>query len=446
MPIIEARLLSVIASVSVVVLLSFGTILTVSAPAWGATGEIDGTVVGEGGSPALVGATVTVIDSGNSVVATAVAGAGGVFTTSPLSAGAFSLIVHADGLWIDSYLNVTLNLANPTSGSVGTVELAPGRLISGIVKDAASHQPLADAYVTAVSTTTHLSYFGVAEPTKLDGLYEIVVPLDDTYEVNAIDFTGLHYAQYWDHSPDCGCAASTLIVVPPGSGPAIDGIDFDLWPVLTTLWVSIFASQDDASHPGGADYDGLRVELWKKVAGTWKRVYHDVTAVDGFVDVYGQGDGSYRLRFASGGTYVPVQYVDDLGYGPFPISSDGCYVSLGTQAIDQVYGTVIAADLSFDTLAEPCVGGGATPGGPGTPRSSPVTTPDSASSPTPSPSEMPTATPSATPTPPSSPEPEPTTSPSPHLASADVSWLFWLLAILLVLGVVVAIGVIVRRR
>ena len=434
--------------------LAFGVAGT-PAPAHATLGLIDGVVEEVSGGP-LDNLTVLLIDESTELV---------VGTTTTDSSGSYSFVpptdltdylVVADGgdTYVDAISDdIDFDASFASSGEVPLLELERGRAITGIVLDAGTSTPLAGVLVAAQSVNTGDPYPVFPVPTDLTGVYSITVPLDDDYQLVALEENFDYDPQLWDHvnltsiGIGCGCIIGDIVSVDnvwPPSGP-ITGIDFDLLGYDDWIWFSVLALR----APGGTDYPGVLIYLdkWNTTTSAWDPVDSHVTDSDGFADLFGFGDGDYRLRYSVGGVFKAILSYDDFGPGPFPLYDGGKNIRFFTLTTGCGCGgfSGLDVDLLFPAASTGGGGGGGGTGGTGT-TSRPRT--GSNAAPTPSATPTPTPTPTSSPTPSASPEPSQSATPDPGPADgvpADFTWLWWLI-ILLVLGIIITIIVMVRRR
>jgi hypothetical protein len=174
-----------------------------------------------------------------------------------------------------------------------------------------------------------------------------------------------------------------------------------------------------------------------------------VTDADGYVDLFGFGDGDYRLRYKIGGSFVTVLSYDDyINTAPFPVWEGGFAVHLLMMETDSC-GCGFAeqyVDLVFAAPSSPGGGGGGTSTPPRKPRTSTFTFTLPTPTATPTPSATPTSTPSPSPTQSGDPTPTPTPTVDPT-PSGDTGFPWWIiLIIVLILAIVITVIVIVRRR
>jgi hypothetical protein len=324
--------------------------------------------------------------------------------------------------------------------------------ISGTVKDAeAPFSPLGGIAVSALGNNSSLPsfdwltvdldlllLFGFPTPvTDGTGTYSFVVPLDDEYEVSAFDTNDIYGDQSWDHHGGCGCAFDP-IVVPDSSGSptAVTGIDFDLKAYAN--WIDFYVYADDLN---GDPIDQLLIHLDKWNGSTWDLdVDTQLTDDFGEADVFGLGDGDYRLRYSLAGIFKKVDSWYEPSYVSWPLFDSGFSVELPGLLVSGCscsgY-TTLEPDLTFAVTVPSGGGGGSTPGTPRRPAGG-----SGATFVTPTPTPTPSATPTSTPSPSSSPSespsagPGPTDEPEPTVNPITDFWWLWLL-LLLILALIV---------
>jgi hypothetical protein len=221
----------------------------------------------------------------------------------------------------------------------------------------------------------------------------------------------------------------------------VSGINFDLSPYPLTF--DLYAQQE--SSPGSGifnDLDGLTVVIEQLVGPTWTEINRDTT--DSFGEFYYSANlsGTFRVRFEGAGS--KVRFLDSLRYPRFTYNSvGGC-----TESYTGGPGTYIAVDFGFDSTFVSCATP-APPPSPGTPRKTRSTSFEIGSSVAPTPTPTPSATPTSTPSPSTSPSesPSPSATPDPTTPTSDAGFPWWIiLIVILVLGIVITIIVMVRRR
>ena len=67
----------------------------------------------------------------------------------------------------------------------------------------------------------------------------------------------------------------------------------------------------------------IRVHLDKWDGSQWLQVATGVTDSYGFVDLFGEGDGDYRLRYSRGGVFLAVHSWYEPGSSPWPLFDGG---------------------------------------------------------------------------------------------------------------------------
>jgi hypothetical protein len=442
--------------------LAFAGAVAVVAPAQAAVDTIEGTVSGPATvsnipvylSQELNGATGLIFDTGAGAQTTVTDGSGHYeFTGVPN--GDYLVVIDAGDDWVQGIDQVEVDGSNLTPASIA---LEPGRLISGTVRDAsAPFAALAGVSVVALGDSVGpyfdvLSFdfdapIGPAPVTPSSGAYRIVVPLGDTYELTAFDNNDLYGPQTWDHrntGSSCGCSFDPIVVGGPSGWPysAFTPTDFDLLAYADWIYFSVLSENLDGTAKV------IRVYLDKWDGSQWVQVANEVTDSSGFADLYGEGDGDYRLRYSRNGVFLAVDSWYLPGPGPWPLFDGGKSVELPGLT------TACACAFDFETLEvdlvfkNPSSGGGSgtptrpTSSGPPTFVIPTTTTTTPTPSPTPTPSETATPEPTTSPTPSGSPTPAPDPEPS-----ADAGFPWWIiLIIVLVLGIIITIVVMVRRR
>ncbi|MEO8263602.1 MAG: hypothetical protein ABI566_13630, partial [Pseudolysinimonas sp.] len=358
----------------------------------------------------------------------------------------YYLLVTAGDHWVHDFRS--LNVDGATDLGSFAIILQPGVPVTGTVRDAVTPATtLPGVSVAALGTTGDFLQWlswdidaGDAPITGSDGLFSIVVPLGETFELTSVDLTGSHLPQSWNHQLSfCGCGYDPITISPGGVASPVGPYAFDLIDVGDALDVSVYAMQWD-----GSDYENVDVVLEKLVSGVWAFVAHGVTDSSGLVDLIAGGDGDYRLRYNVGGAAAVVTLaLDTCGCGPpaaYALADSGRQTLLpGLFATDLIY-----VDLTFAKPAAPVSGGSSTPparraltftGAAVAPTATPTPTPAPTSTPAPSPSQ--TSEPA--------PSPTPTVDPAPTQNAFDLWWLWFLLLLIVALIIFFIVRGIVRR-
>ncbi|HWM34654.1 MAG TPA: carboxypeptidase-like regulatory domain-containing protein [Pseudolysinimonas sp.] len=475
-------------------LLALGGLVAFAAPAQAATTDITGTVTSSDGSPLpanipiYLSAELTNGGAGPSgpmfpstVPATTTA-PDGTYTITGVAPGIYIVLADAGDDRVQGFAAAVLDGVDDP-GSVADIEIEKGVLITGTVRPESNPlTTLGGIAVGAIMQCGCGGFFGdgtyfdlltfdwdVAYPvTPGDGTYRIVVPLGESYEVNAFDpsLDPIYAEQSWDHQPGsggCGCGSGdfTPVVAPqdtvatPWPFAPISAIDFDLRAFADYLWFQV----QTVRPPGTTAYPNVHVFLQFDTGGGWVDADDAVTDSSGFVDLYAADDGDYRLRFEVAGLPVAVLGADD------PCGCSGSYAldEADTKVVLGSYTKSAPGDGYFEgsdarvRFAAPSGSGGGGGGGgtptPPRPRTPTYTTytiddllpEDVTSTPTPTPSSTPSPSPSQS----GEPEPTATATPDPEPAqnSVDLWWLWLILVIVLaVIIVLVARGLLRGRR
>jgi hypothetical protein len=437
-------------------LLALAGVVAIGAPAQAAVDTIEGTVT----TPALTaGISVYLSQELNT-------GTGAAFSTAPVltdATGYFSfagvpngdylVVIDAGDDWVQFVDLVTVD--GIFAPSAMTVDLQPGVAIEGTVRDSEAPYPTLSGIV--VYATGDTSFFPIFDWTTLDldlpspffgtpqtdstGTYKFVVPLDDDYEVSTFDPSDIYGDQNWDHrnvgiGGPCSCDPFDPISIPGiASWPhaSITGTDFDLQNYAN--WIDISVLADDTN---GDPLENVLIHLDRKTGpATWALdIDTELTDADGYADVFGLGDGDYRLRYSIGGVFKAIDGWYEMSFLAWPLSDSGFSVELdGLLTGGCGCGSYSTYEPELVFPLTPAGGGGT----PGTPRK-PHTTFSSFTLPSPSATPTPTPTPTSSPSPSSSPSESPSASPAPTdkpepagNAIAALWWLWLLLAVILAL-------------
>ncbi|HEY4153686.1 MAG TPA: carboxypeptidase-like regulatory domain-containing protein [Pseudolysinimonas sp.] len=453
------RLVHLVLSVTV----ALAAALLGAAPAHASASAIDGTVYDATSGSPVAGVTVIAVGP-DDVPETDVTDALGEYSIVP----AYGYGDYDISAGSDDYVWSPLAIAEPSrtitfDATLGTTDftLDRGRALTGIVRDALDGTtPLAGIVVGATNATgdtyfdREAAQFIPGAPfgaTAGDGLFRITVPLDDDYEVVAIDFTSDYDPQGYDHVSlsGCGCDLDLITVGTTwgaGTGP-VPNIDFDLRRYSDWTYVSVLTQR-----PGPIAYPGVLVHLDRYDSGTstWTLDVDSATSDgSGYADLYGLGSGDYRLRYSISGVFKSVLVAEDPSSTPYPTSDGGKVVDLPGLTAGAGCGCGFdETDVNL-TFAAPS-GGGSGGGTPTTPRKPHTAVTTFASiTPTPTPTPTPTSTPTPTASPSASdeatPSPQPT-SPATTTTGLDLTWLWIVLGIVAALIIAFFVIMLLRAR
>ncbi len=363
-------------------------------------------------------------------------GPGGVIHVPDLPEGIYLVVADAGDGWVQG-----TNFVPLFTDTLESLDIVPGVVLSGTIRDAGTGANLPDKAVRACGTLNPGAgcYFNalnlyadfgssIVDPLTAPGVatYRFTVPFGDDYELSVYDPLGAYADQNWDHRSGCGCGSDLIEVDPAGivnhSGP----YDFDLFPDDGTITWDLYV-EDPAANP--IDMVTSRL-LYHGAAGL---VQADVFDTDptGFVELFGTTAGDYAITFAINGSYYPVVSLD-AGGGPIAVNS--CQLEFpGVAITDSFLVTVV-----IDHTGQPC--GHAPPSAP-TPTTKKATRFASsvfATFATTTETPAPSATPTSSPSPSSSPSSEPSSSASPTPPPVvnqdfDVWWLWIVLAVIVAL-------------
>jgi hypothetical protein len=437
-------------------LLAFGGMIAFTAPAHAATDVVQGTVSG----PADL-TTVTVflsqeLNAANGRVftmfgarSTGVDPVTGHFEFTGVGNGDYYLLVTAGDHWVQDFRDLTVDGATDLGSFAITLE--PGVAITGTIRDSVTPATtLPGVSVAALgSTGDYLQWLswdidaGDAPITGSDGVFKIIVPRGETFELTVLDLNGSHLPQSWNHQLNFGCGCSLgydpITISSGGIASPVGPYNFDLIDINDALDVSVYAMKWD-----GSDYENVDVVLEKLVSGVWTLVAHGETDSSGFIDLLAGGDGDYRLRYKVAGLAAAVTLAVEPscgcgGGGAYTLADGGRQTLLPGLLAQDLY----EVDLTFAKPSTPSSGGG----GASTPPKRPTSTIGFPAT-LPTPSATPTPTPTSSPSPSSTPTDEPTASPTPDPEpTGDTGFPWWIiLIVLLVLGIIITIVVIIRRR
>ena len=429
-----------------------GAVFGVIAPAAAAGNEISGRVVDTGGL-AQVNVPVEVRDtSTNAVVATAVSGAGGLFTTTTdVADGDWVAIARPGGHWVDGW-----TLFDTDGGrDVGDLVVeSDGVMLSGTVRDAGGGA-LQGILVVALGASP-ADDVPDWDGTDAAGYYEMAVPRNQTFTLLAQEVTTSvgYLPAFWDAPPldSCGCG-DEIVVSMTGATPAAP-YDFVLQSFDDLIWLSVGGFTWDGDPDEGVD---IVAEKWN--GSSWDPADSATTDVSGIVDLFVYGSGDYRLTVFRAGVPVKITLAEEVTCGcgggtptTYPISIDKKVVSLSGLTVATPGNAPAYHEIDL-TFAKPSSGGsggggGTSPGPRSVPRPPTGVTPTSISAPTPTPTATPepTSTPSPSSSPSGTPNETPTPTPDP-VPSSDAGFPWWIiLLIVLALGILITVIVIVRRR
>jgi hypothetical protein len=329
------------------------------------------------------------------------------------------------------------------------MQMPDAALISGTVTTGGGTIPLAGIAVLGYQESGSASHADGAL-TDLNGEYSLRARPGETYSVLAVDISGdpdpyviMTYDGFYT-----SCSCSFTPVVPELLDPAAH-IDFDLTRESELYFVA--GELYDTDIDTGAELDGVRVHLQRRISGTWTDILVGESDHHGYFEVVvPRNDIEYRLVFETSGEVLRV-LEGEVGPGSAPSpdpAATGCSVSTGQADpswldVNVLYYVVLGLDPDGGCAAAPV---------PPAPAGSQSGTGRSFSGagfvaePTPTPIPTPTATPPTTPRPTATPAPEATAPAEPAPASApDLWWLLWVGLGLLVVVVVGGVVFFVRR-
>ncbi|MGN6503771.1 MAG: hypothetical protein ACTHKX_12840, partial [Pseudolysinimonas sp.] len=392
-----------------------GATFAIAVPAAASPTTIEGDITGPAslaGIPVYLSQDVTGSPTGAlfpSAAPAATTDAAGHYAISGVPQGLYVVVADAGDDWVQDFVLVAVDgIADPVGNDI---DLEPGVLITGTVRSAADPLVTLDQVaVAALSQTSGGFFFDFltfdvdvsASLTGPDGTYRIVVPLDDSYQVVASDMraTPLYGDQSFDHRNGCGCVFDP-VVIPDSSGypyapyAPTSAIDFDLLAYSDYLYFEVQAVRGAARTV----YPGVHVFLERLVSAgppeVWTVDDDAITDADGYVDLFSDTPGDFRLRYQVGGVDVAVQYAKpSCGCTLYTLDEGGKKALLGSWTMSAPGdGYYEGDDIELGFAAPAGGGGGGTPAGP---RSHPR-------APGPTGFVLPTATPTPTPTPTSAP-------------------------------------------
>jgi hypothetical protein len=417
------------------------------------------------------------------------------FLVSSLGAGDYRFRFEVDGEWLAIGSAWWMNFLQPFTildedelfdpaacyydfNDVASGSVFDGRFALAAVQDADCHEegyvappetitvtgtvrsgavPLSGAQVNFTILDEAPDFENFDTDTASDGTYSIEIPSGHHYGI-LVDLTA-YKDQYWDGHNYDGFGPPDYDEYEAGFVDVTD-FDFDLVPSGLTAW-DLGVLQLDGSG-GRTDESDITVHLYQNVDGAWTEVDSDVS--DPAIFVEGPGEGDYRFRFESDGTWLALgevywennlQPLTGIAGGPQALNPAVCYYDFDDVVENSYFGGyfALAAVQNADCHAEGYV---APPGGSGTPTTTvtppkkPVTGSDLDTLPTPTatPTAEPTATPSATPEPTETDKPDDSAPPTDivPVKAPDFAWLFWLFGILLVIVLAGGAFIIFRRR
>jgi hypothetical protein len=374
-----------------------------------------------------------------------------------------------DSPFLDTWSDGTDATVDPDGDSVASTNPIPGdadyalpglnlteaALLTGTVLDSSGH-PVAGADVEADQSDLGDYYTDVL--TNSSGHYTLRVSPGWDYYLSA-SASG-YRTQYWQ---DAATENQALSVSVESGGPDPTPYDFTL-AASTTSIVGLVIRVDPDSGPLSS-FPSLTANLYRHTGGKWKLVTSQTAAdFEGLANEFQFPEnpsksltpGDYRLRFRTPAKWLPLLGYDEADINGDPRLVDGpvCYVSINNVVAHQereVEAIVDATDTKTKCHAQtnPASSHASStqPGWVTEALASDFSSADAASTSTPTPT--PTVTPSEEPS--SSPSLSSSSSPSPaanaNTAGADLSWLIWLIAgIVLACIIALIIVMIVRRR
>lgn len=255
-------------------------------------GRISGTVLEQGTTTPVAGASVLALDGRNGALeAVATAGADGHYTLTDLPAGNHFVVfldrtgAHAPEFLGDVPSAAGSQLARVTGGATTTADGTPpaqpvpgtGSALSGRVTETGTDLPLAGVQVVALRA----SDFGFvrAATTDADGAYALSVPAGG-YKLVFLDAAGRHHQEWFDDQPASGLATARTVTAP---GTADAGLDRNAGTLAGTI-------TDD---PSGALLPGA----WAVAIGPSGPTGGAVATLAGTYSITGLPAGTYRAAF-----------------------------------------------------------------------------------------------------------------------------------------------------
>jgi hypothetical protein len=418
---------------------------------------VQGTVVEDGSGDPLAGVEVRLGSRSGSLALTDADGWFG-FDDSVVTEGTtYDLYIEGDATHVGTIETVTFSVPGGT-GDLGAVPLLSASLITGhitIDDGGATVPPVPLSGITVVALDgLGTPYFDALDETGVTGEFRIAAPPGE-YTLFAFEDLGglLEYdPQIYDGVSyiltlsGCGCADFDQVTSPS------TGIDFALRAYDDWTWFSA-----RMLHVNGNEFPDVEVRLYKLIAGDWRLVDQAITDDDGFADLFGFGDGKYRLSYysPSGARLVGTTF-DDYGYGDSKFVSSKKAVQFSDVLTAGSGGSTCGCRIvpfagpDVDVTLTSAPSGPSTPVTPRVDRFGPPPTglPNTTPTATPTPTPEPAPTETASPEPTSSPEPSESASPTPPPQDGvpvDLTWVWWLIALLLA-GIAVLVVVLLRRR
>ena len=278
------------------------TLLVTSPSALAATGTISGTVTNASTSAAISGENVTVFDSSDNFMASAITDSSGNYTVSGLAAGTYE-VEFSGGNYITQFYNgkASLSSADPVSVTEGSTSsginaaLQPGGQITGRVTDALSSAAIQNVLVGVFDSS---GSFVNSACTASDGTYTVSGLATGSYHVGfdasgSFGFCGGSSQNYLPQFYNGKASLSSADPVSVTAGSTSSGINAALQP-----GGQITGKVTDASS--SAAIQNVQVDVFDSSGNV---VNSACTASDGTYTVSGLATGSYHVGFDASGSF-----------------------------------------------------------------------------------------------------------------------------------------------
>ncbi|GAA4715506.1 carboxypeptidase regulatory-like domain-containing protein [Nocardioides conyzicola] len=247
-------------------------------------------------------------------------GADGAYDLNGLAAGSYRIAFDPGSVpggyegeyWDDaaSFDEATqIDLADGQAATGTDAELAVRGRITGVVTGPAG-QPLSDIKVTAYRREIEDGDGGDEDVywdeytdawTGSDGSYDLGAMHSGTYRIEFYDYMTGYVGEYWRDTTLWADASGVQVT----AGTVTSGINAQL--ALGGVVDGVVTAPDGHALP---DIE-VRAYRWDQAGGTWEWAYYTYTDDNGFYDMSGLPDGSYRLGFSNEDGYYATEYWDN---------------------------------------------------------------------------------------------------------------------------------------
>jgi 5-hydroxyisourate hydrolase-like protein (transthyretin family) len=261
------------------------------------TVQITGTVTDASTDAPLKAVTVSLYNSGDSLLTTTTTAADGTYSFSSLATGTYEVGFDSPANYAPQFYKgkSTLASATPISVTSGSTTadidaaMAAGGQVKGTVTDGITHAAVSQVEVDAFDSS---GTFLLSTLTAGDGTYTLSGLATGSYKIRFVPTSGGYVAQFYNNKPDVASADSVSVT----AGATTSGINAGV--AVTTGHISGKVT-DAATHTPQAN---VEVDVYSS-GGSLIAIAHTA------------GDGTYTTGNVTAGT-VEVGFVSPAGFAP----------------------------------------------------------------------------------------------------------------------------------